>query len=390
VKGFTREVENNQPDENNLNSAKRDFEYDLLLELFDFKSLQRGLSYLLKQMKDNAASLHLKLIEDFEAISTNFSNDVVLISEKFHPQIQQLFHEVPELEQNSRLQERIMKACEYFDEKISLILPSAWRRHTIETDNKAVKKSLLESVDHLKEETNLKQACLNEGKSGINVQKYLRVRAVFAIEKPVEIRKKTDEKVASHIPNPELYKALRQWRKSKAEDADVPEYQVLNQQSLVQLVTLLPISKRGLLSIKGIGKTKMGTFGDELTEIVSDYCSKKGLETRLPEPLERKRQQVEEKPNTRQIRYELFSKGKTIDQIVKARRLTAGTIEGHLLAYIRSGEIGINELVSDEKINLVIKYFGENNSASPGMAKQELGEQISWGELRMILAHLNK
>jgi len=390
VKGFTKNVEANQPDSGALETAKHEFEHNLVSELFDFKSLQKELSYLLKQMKDNASSLHLKDIEDLEKTTSMFLTDVVIISDKFQPQLQQLFHQEPDIEKNSYLQERIKKASAYFDEKIAGILSSALNRLSIETDNKAVKKTLSEILERLKEETRLKQACLKEGRTGITVQKYLRVRAVSAIDKEVRETVRTDERLSQHIANPDLYKALRQWRSNKAEEADIPEYMVLNQKSLAQLAQLLPCTKQELLAIKGIGKAKAKIFGDELAELIADYCLKTGLEPKRPASLKPVLEHREEKPDTRMLTFDLFKEGKNVEDIASIRKLTAGTIEGHLATFIRSGKIEINELVSEKKIELVTKFFNENNTASPGMAKQALGEQITWGELRMIIAYLNK
>lgn len=390
VKGFTREVEKNQPDENRLKLAKRDFELNLLIELFDFKPLQKELYLLLKQMKENAASLHLKLIEDIEAINNIFSKEVTLVAEKFQPQLFQLFRLEPELEDNARLQERISKASIYFYEKISQILNPVWQKHVIETDNKSVKKSLLEIIERLKEEAREKQVCLKESISGINLQKYLRVRAISRIEKAEDIHEKNEEKVASHIPNPDLYKALNLWRKDKADEAGVPEFMILPQKALIQLVTLLPGTIQHLGLVKGIGKVKMKIWGEELTGIITEYCLRNGLEQKTPDMKGRidKKSSREPKPDTRKLSFDLFRAGKNLEEIAQIRKLTKGTIETHLTSYIKSGEIEINALVNNEKINLITDYFRANNSASPGMAKEALGESISWGELRMVLASL--
>lgn len=390
VLGFTKNVEANQPDSGALEKAKHEFGINLVSELFDFKSLEKELAYLLKQMKENAASLHLKVIEDLEKTTSLFSTDVVLVSEKFHTQLNHLFNQEPDIEKNSILQERIKKACTYFDDKIAGILSSALNKLSIETDNKSVKKTLTEIVERLKEGTGLKQACLREGRNGITVQKYLRVKAVSAIDKKVKEPIRADEKLAQHTGNPDLYKALRQWRKNKAEEADVPEYMVLNQKSLVQLAQHLPGTRQELMAIKGIGKTKTNVFGDELTELITDYCRKTGLKSKSSSPLDIALKHREKKPNTRALTFDLFKGGKNVDEIAKIRSLTKGTIEGHLLHYLRSGQIEIGKLVPDKLINLVINILQENNSSSPSMIKEALGEQISWAELKMVLVHLNK
>lgn len=388
VLGFTKDVENNQPDENQLLKAKQEYDLSLLSELFDFKPIQIGLSYCLKLAKEHASSLDIKFIEEVSAILQRFANEAASVSERFQIQLYQYYQAEPDLDKNTRLQERISKACIYFDDKFETILHPLWRKHVIETDNKALKKSFLEAIDRLKEETRQKQACIIEAKTGFSVRKYMETRAISGIEKQPEYRQRDEDKVPSHIPHPVLYTALKKWRFNKAEEADVPEYQVLNQKSLVELVKHLPCTEKSLLSVRGIGKAKADFFGNELIEMISAYCRENGVEPGSKEPAEKKRLRPEPKPNTKSITLELLKEGKTVEEIAGIRKLTVSTIENHLLHFIKTGELAVKDVVSEDKIKEISSYFEATDVQQLGTAKESLGSNISWGELRMVVAFL--
>lgn len=388
VIGFTKGVENNQPDESQLLKARQEYDLSLLFELFDFKPVQTGLSYCLKLAKEHASSLDIKFIEEINAILERFVNEVASVSERFQVQLYQYYQAEPDLDKNTRLQERISKACIYFDDKFETILLPLWRKHVIETDNKAVKKSFLEAIDRLKEETRQKQSCIIESKSGFSVRKYMETRAVSGIEKQPEYHRQDEDKVPSHIPHPVLYTALKKWRSNKAEESDVPEYQILNQKSLVELVKYLPRTEKGLLSVSGIGKVKAKFFGEELIEMISAYCKENGVEQNSTVLSEKRPHRPEPKPDTKSITLNLFIEGKTVEEIAGIRHLTVSTIENHLLHFIKSGELAIKDVVSAEKIKRIISCVEANDNQQLGIIKEALGDEISWGELRMVAASL--
>jgi len=85
----------------------------------------------------------------------------------------------------------------------------------------------------------------------------------------------------------------------------------------------------------------------------------------------------------------LFKQGKTIQEIATERNMAITTIEGHLAEFAGTGEVDIHQLISDEKIKIVAEYFKNNESTLLGPAKVALGDEISWGELRLVLNYLS-
>ena len=69
------------------------------------------------------------------------------------------------------------------------------------------------------------------------------------------------------------------------------------------------------------------------------------------------------------------------------RKLAVSTIEGHLALLIKSGELDIHELMNEERLQIILGALGQTEGASMTMAKQKLGDEYSFGEIRAAINH---
>jgi len=391
VLGFSHEAEQNQPGEAELLASKIAYQQTLLVELLDFTPLQRRLNFCLKIIKENTSVLLPAFVETFSMMNTNLDAELAGVSTKFKPHIGQFLSQQPEIETNEPLQERIKKASLYFEEKINLHVCKVLQNLEIETDNKAVRKSLKESIENLFQEAFIRSACFKSCQSGFYIKTYLDTKAKASIEK-VQLKPESKawvpEGFAKSTAHGDLLKYLKVWRSLTAESEEVPLFMVLPQVSLYEIVEYLPVNNSELKKINGIGKKKLAKYGGEILAIVRNYLKisdEKLTESELPEddlPLSEK----PEKGKTQRISFEMFQSGKTIPQIALERSFAVSTIEGHLSTYVRKGELKVEEFVSPEKFKLISEYFAQNENVTISEAKSVLGNDISFGELRMVQA----
>jgi ATP-dependent DNA helicase RecQ len=71
----------------------------------------------------------------------------------------------------------------------------------------------------------------------------------------------------------DVFQALRAWRKSVAQEHEVPAYTVFHDATLQEIARVLPDSFDGLRGISGIGATKLERYGQRLLEIVRERGS---------------------------------------------------------------------------------------------------------------------
>jgi ATP-dependent DNA helicase RecQ len=147
-----------------------------------------------------------------------------------------------------------------------------------------------------------------------------------------------------------------------------------------------------LRRVSGFGDAKIEKYGQQFLDIILNYCKTNQLSSLIHNKTpkrERKEKSGEKKPDTKSETFNLYKNGKSVADIAKERSLTTQTIEGHLSHYVRTGEIEIRKLVSEEKIFLIephVKNFG-GGSITP--IKEKLGNGVSFGEIRLVLAWLS-
>lgn len=396
VRFFSSRVEEYAPTLQMLEQGKREYQLHLLHDLFSFNTIAHPLNYCRKLAVEHPDAINEVLKTAVISIINNFKSEIVDIAEKFKKQLLMLAEVSIELEQNEALQDRVSKGCTYFYEKVEEILQRGVRALSVEIDNKAIKKTFTDSILRIEDEIRIKKQCLNASKSGFNVRDYLEVRAKASVDK-VEVkanRKPSTPKTPTDIVNPELYLALKGWRESKADELDVPIYMVFPQKALYDLLLKLPTTMTDLRKVKGFGEKKLRQFGTEIIDIIADYCEDSGLTYSKSYVIEYNEKE-ESKPkatgkvDTKKLSFDLLLEGNSIEQIAQERGLVASTVESHLLHFIATGELDIHRVLESGKIAKIESYFENNAGQSLSDAKNSLGEEISFGEIRMVRAYLN-
>ncbi|MBO3700423.1 helix-turn-helix domain-containing protein [Roseivirga sp. E12] len=93
-----------------------------------------------------------------------------------------------------------------------------------------------------------------------------------------------------------------------------------------------------------------------------------------------------DKTPTAEISFNLYKEGKTIEEIAEARSLVPSTIESHLCQYVETGDIDPFEIVDKEKLNNILSLITPETSGS-GEIKAQLGDEYSWGEVKMGIVY---
>lgn len=114
-------------------------------------------------------------------------------------------------------------------------------------------------------------------------------RPVLRGEQPLQLavpRLMTSEKPASKLQNQSydrtLFSRLRVLRKSIAEQTDVPPFVVFSDATLIEMCQLYPTDRQTLLSISGIGNTKLNRYGDAFIDEINRYLSTQYATSKIP------------------------------------------------------------------------------------------------------------
>jgi len=382
VSTYTTEIGQSTPDEHRLLEAKRQYQEELVSELFTFSSIHRHLQHLARTFRQHAKALSPEGLSYFKTLNDRIATDIIAVTDKFMPQLQTYFAQGELPENNASLRERIGKAAGYFSPKLQEILSEVRNIHLV-TDDKSVLKTAQDTLQALQGDLVARYACFAACAEGFSTAAYLKAKKNAELQFVTERRiaaTKLDE-VPKDVPNPVLYSRLLQWRHETASNRSLAHREVLQTRSLRELVQSLPATKASLKRIRGIGDMKVSEFGDALIGIIQAYCKENSTAANNPT------QPAPSRPNTKHVTLDLYKSGKTIEQIAAARGLVTGTIEGHLTYFIARRELEIFDFVPKEGVEQISGYFSGAASFSLEQAKAHFGEQYSYGQLRMVLEH---
>ena len=141
-----------------------------------------------------------------------------------------------------------------------------------------------------------------------------------------------------------------------------------------------------VIKIKALQKVQL--LVTEMAE--SRQLTKDKLET-LYAPLKNESKKIahkKDKTPTKEISYNLYKEGKTVEDIAKERGLVVGTIESHLCTYVAMGELEVIDFLDSYKLNSILELSKTIKSEQASELKEKLGDEFTYSDIRFALAHL--
>ncbi len=379
VHSFTKQVAENEPDKNILQQSAKQYQLHLLEEIFEFQSFLPSLQRLINLYFANKNSLTGNIIEPLNNIKEKGVIPLLKVSNNFKLQLQKLSHKIVDIEKDTTIQERFKKAITYFKKQLETEVITPFESITFSTENKAVEKDFEKQLNLFEEVMNFKKSCFNSLSDDFSTEKYLKLRAKILLEQPTKSKKKKKREnlpTSSHI---ELFEELRMLRKVISETEDIPPFQVFTQRTLYEMCEVLPVTKKQLRKVNGMGKIRVEKYGDEIIEVIEAYCKENNIEPQKEIPIV--------KTNTKKISFDLFKKGLSIEEIAKKRELVESTVESHLSHFIGTGEIDVKKIIDPKRIENVIKILDHNKTSGLTELRELTNNDYSYSELRMIVKY---
>ena len=198
--------------------------------------------------------------------------------------------------------------------------------------------------------------------------------------------------VPNDILHPELYRKITEWRGTKAKETGMPAYVIIQQKALLGMVNLLPNDAESLEAVPYFGRKGVENYGLELLGIIRNYMKEQNLQRPEIRTVFVPRENKKNKEDTKKVSFRLFKEGMKVKEIAEFRELTTGTISNHLLHYVRTGDIKLQELVDQEKINYITAHLQKFSSLPQGVKeiKEKLGEYTSYDEIRFVFEAYKK
>jgi ATP-dependent DNA helicase RecQ len=181
--------------------------------------------------------------------------------------------------------------------------------------------------------------------------------------------------------NEDLQDFLREWRRNKAKEKGVAAFLVLHDTTIEALCRVEPENREQLLKVSGIGESKAELYGTEILEVIKRF--KKGDRAS-------KDWHAQASSPVRET-LELLQQGLTFDEIAARRGRRVSTVVALISSLIEKGETEFKQEWMDPAHYRVIRETGERlgmDLLRP--IKDALGEEVSYEEIRLVIAHLRR
>jgi hypothetical protein len=377
--------------QNELTIAKKNYQLAILTNNFDFSVAVNNGKELIEYLLEHTSSFNPESLTWTEELLEKMER-LQKTTKKFQTQLLSLFLQEEAKETDQLLQERIKAAAGYFiTETVSLI--KFIQQSPAITDSRLHSKEYNESLREIFAQLAMKKFIFEGFAEGFNIEAFHQRKQKFVLPSfSVNAYAGVNQK-RTDSPHPGLHQQLRKLRDTICSRKDIPIYIVAGSNTIDEMAMYLPQTLIGLRKISGFGDAKIEQYGQQFLDVILEYSHANNLSSLIHEKSPKRERKertgpAKKKGDTHAESFRLYKEGKTIADIAKERNLTNNTIEGHLAKFVGRGDIGIHELVSREKYKEIESALKDFDGTSVTPVKQKLGEDISYGEIKLVMASL--
>lgn len=210
----------------------------------------------------------------------------------------------------------------------------------------------------------------------------------FMIVKDNDFNEEDEEEVsdgAGAALDPMLYSMLKDLRKKVSCKHQLPPYVIFQDVSLEQMATVYPITLEELQNIQGVGAGKARRYGKEFVELIKKHCEENDIER--PEDL---RVRTVAKKSVLKVKIiQSIDRQIALDDIADAQGIDFEDLLDEVEAIVYSGtkiniDYFLEEVMDDDHVDDIYDYFKESETDDLETAMEELGDDYSEDEIRLV------
>ena len=178
--------------------------------------------------------------------------------------------------------------------------------------------------------------------------------------------------------NPELLEYLREWRRHVSLRDNVAAFIVMHDSTLEDVCRRLPRNQAELLHVSGIGERKAEKYGPEILAALESFRNGARAEAR-----------PEQKVSPAEETMRLLAEGRSFEEIARIRERRLNTVIDLVAELVERGRIPCNEnWIAADRRALIEAAAGRTGTERMKPIKDALPEEISYGEIRLVIARL--
>lgn len=185
--------------------------------------------------------------------------------------------------------------------------------------------------------------------------------------------------------DPALFSMLKDLRKKLSKQLDVPPYVIFQDPSLEAMATVYPITIEELQNIPGVGAGKAKRYGAEFCELIKKHCE----ENEIDRPEDLRVRTVANKSKLKVSIIQSIDRKVALDDIASAKGIDFSELLDEIEAIVYSGtklniDYFLEDVMDEDHMLDIYDYFKESETDSLDEAMDELGEDYTEEEIRLV------
>jgi ATP-dependent DNA helicase RecQ len=190
---------------------------------------------------------------------------------------------------------------------------------------------------------------------------------------------------AQSTVDPVLFEMLKDLRKRMSKDLKVPPYVIFQDPSLEAMATTYPETIEELQNIHGVGVGKANRYGQAFCDLIKRHCEEN--EIQRPEDL-----RIRTVANKSKIKVNIIhgiDNRVALDDIAVANGIDFDELLDEIEAIVYSGtkiniKYFLDDVVDEDHFKDIYEYFQESETDNLDDAMDELGDDYTEDEIRLI------
>ncbi len=183
-----------------------------------------------------------------------------------------------------------------------------------------------------------------------------------------------------------LLKMLRDLRRKKSQQLDIPPYVIFQDNSLEDMATQYPVTQAQLLNVIGVGEGKAARYGKDFCDLIAKYCE----ENEIERPDELRVRTVANKSRLKVGIIQRIDRKLALTDIARSEGLEYDDLLNEIYAIVKSGtrlniDYFIEEVMDEDHMYDIYDYFhDESETDSIDEALDVLGNDFTEEEIKLV------
>ena len=221
-------------------------------------------------------------------------------------------------------------------------------------------------------------------------KKYLKSPKSFKIVEDRDFEEEENEEMPMRgggtvVVDPALFSMLKDLRKKVSKKHDLPPYVIFQDPSLEAMATTYPITLDELRNIPGVGEGKAKRYGQEFVDLIRRHVE----ENEIERPEDMRVRTVANKSKMKVSIIQSIDRKVALDDIAVAKGIEFDELLDEVESIVYSGtklniDYFLEEVLDDDKVDDIYEYFKESETDDVDEAIDELGDDYTEEEIRLV------